>query len=104
MRACDQFAFVRGRFEYRLARGRSLLLVDVEFDGDLGLGELAVGVVHQVAPEQQALAANSQLECGVAGRVALGLDGREAGHDLVAPGEALSLAGGDQLLRRRAPS
>lgn len=96
MGAGDQLALFSGRFEHRLARGRGLLLVDVEFDGDLGLGELAVGVVHQVAPEQQVLAAGIQLECGVAGGVAPGLDCFEAGHDFVAPGEGLPFAGTDQ--------
>lgn len=65
----------------------------VEFDGDLRLGELHGGVVHDVTPDEQLLALGLEQVTGVTRGVAVGLDGTHARQDLVGAGVGAQAVG-----------
>src|SRR5258706_832013 len=64
---CREVAALGGVGERLLAGGRSRLLVDIEGDGDRGIGELGVGRMGGVAPEKQLLAAGLEAGGGMTG-------------------------------------
>ena len=69
MRATDKVALLRRVAERSLPRHDGFLGIDVVIDGDGRIPELHLGGMHDVAPEQQALAAALNHVAGVSWRM-----------------------------------
>ena len=100
MRHRHEVAFLGRVGVVLLALRRGRLAVGVELDGGGGHCKLHRRDVHQIAPDDHLVAVAFDRVDGVAGRVATGWNGADAGHEFGLAIKGLELACGDIRIQR----